>query len=599
MTLLTPGALWLLALVLVVFFVRRRRARRQLAVANLYLWREPSRPDRMQFALARIRRHRLALLQAAFIVAVVIALARPVVSWQPRRVVFIVDVSASMAARENGSTRLQQALERAREVLHGLPARARVRIVAAGPSPVDLGERAVVDPALEGRLASLEVTAGAAALAAALRSVRAPSGAVPETYVFSDLLPPQPRRGDGAAGQVHWVTVGRPAQNAAITALSARRLTATHADGQVFVEVWNHGADARQTELQLTQDEVEIARLPLALAPDAAASLVVDVPRLDGVIRARLRHDDALTLDDERFTVAPSGAPIRVLLATAEGYFLEKALAANPHVRLEVAGRSPSSPSPASPYDVIVCDSCPVASEAGPGMLIVVRGASGRGPAAPLSLGVTAHPLLRALEVGDGHVAPLAVTAVPADADVILRVGDAPAVVAYERLGQRVVELRVDLASSELPLLTAFPVLVANAIDWLASPDAAGTQVRAGQPLAWTVRDSRQLAGVAVVGPDGRAVPAVVAARNLTVTGTGASGIYRVRGTGWRAVFAVAPDTESESDLTRRASAALDPDAPAPALRPAATPLSTALVVAALACLVAEWWARSRWAPGT
>lgn len=596
MTLLTPGALWLLPLVLVVLLVRRRQVRRHLAVSNLYLWREPSRPERMQFALARIRRHRLALLQAAFMIAVVMALARPVVSWQPPRVVFIVDVSASMAARDNGSTRLQQAVVRARDVLHTLPSRALVRLVAAGPTPVVIGEYVAVDPALARSLASLQATAGASVLTAALGAAGAPAGAVPETYVFSDLLAPGPPRADGPAGRIHWVTVGRPVQNAAITALSARRLTATHADGQVFVEVWNHGADARRTELQLTRDEVEIARFPMALAPNAPASLIVDVPRLDGVIGARLRHDDALALDDERFTVATSGAPIAVLLTMTDGYFLEKALAANPHVQLEVAAPSPSSPIAASEYDVVVCDTCPPASDVGPGMLMVVPGAPGRGPLAPLSLGEAEHPLLASVDVGDGQVAPIAAGAVSAGADVILRVGDAPAVVAYERRGQRVVEVRVDLAASDLPLMTAFPVLVANAIDWLASPDARPAQVRAGQHLVWTVRDPRRLAGVAVVGPDGGAVPAVVAARHLTVTGTDASGVYRVRGPGWSETFAVTPATESESDLTRRVTATLDPVASAPALERVAMPLSTMLIVAALACLAMEWWYRSRWA---
>lgn len=595
MQLLNPGALWYLALALVVLLVRRRRARRHLVVSNLYLWHEALRPERMQFAFTRIRRHWLALLQAAVIIAAIAALARPVVSWQPPRVVFIVDVSASMGAREHTSTRLQQAKARALDVLRGLPARAMVRVVAAGPTPTDLGEYVAVDPALVRGIESLDATAGTSDLEAALETVVAPPEGAPDTYVFSDMVAPEPRAARAYAGRRRWVTVGRPAQNTAITALTARRVTATHPGGQVFVQVWNHGADARQVDVELTQDDVEIARLPLALGPNASGSLIVDVPRLDGVLRARVRHDDALAVDDERFAVVPSGAPIRVLLSTAGSFFLEKALAANPDVQLDVVAPSSNVQSSASTYDVVVCDLCSTVPDVAPGVLLIVPAPPATGPFAPLSIGAAVHPVAASLDLGDGLVAPLAAAADPVAADVILRVGDARAVVAYERDGQRVVQVHVDLASSGLSMMTAFPVLMANAIDWLASRDATPRHVPAGRPLSWTVKDPRMLEGVAVEGPDGRAVTARVAARHLTITDTASAGVYRVRGRQWTDAFAVTPDTDTESDLTRPVTAvAQDRVATTPALDRVETPLSTLLTAVALACLMTEWWYRCR-----
>ncbi len=595
MQLLNPGALWYLALALVVLLVRRRRARRHLVVSNLYLWHEALRPERMQFAFTRIRRHWLALLQAAVIIAAIAALARPVVSWQPPRVVFIVDVSASMGAREQTSTRLQQAKARALDVLRGLPARAMVKVVAAGPTPIDVGEYVAVDPALVRGIESLGVTAGPSDLEAALETVVAPPDGAPDTYVFTDMAAPAPAADRPQGGRRHWVTVGRPAQNTAVTALTARRVSATHPGGQVFVQVRHHGGDARQVDVELTQDDVQIARLPLALGPNGSGSLIVDVPRLDGVLRARLRQDDALAADDEQFAVVPSGAPIRVLLSTAGSFFLEKALAANPDVQLDVVAPSSHVQSSASNYDIVVCDLCTTVPDVAPGVLLIVPAPPATGPFAPLSIGAALHPVAASLDVGDVLVAPLAAAADAVDADVILRVGDTPAVIAYERDGQRVVQVHVDLASSGLSMTTTFPVLVANAIDWLASRDAMPRRVPAGRPLSWTVRDPRMLEGVAVDGPDGRAIIALVAARHLTVTDTASAGVYRVRGRHWTEAFVVTPDTDTESDLTRPATAvAQDGVTTSAAWDRVETPLSTLLTVVALVCLMTEWWYRCR-----
>src|SRR5262249_16509689 len=43
-----------------------------------------------------------------------------------------------------------------------------------------------------------------------------------------------------------------------------------------------------------------------------------------------------------------------------------------------------------------------------------------------------------------------------------------PAVVAYEQDGRRVVDVRIDRGDASLPLSIGFPVLVANAVEWVA-----------------------------------------------------------------------------------------------------------------------------------
>ena len=81
MQLLNPYAIaWLPLIVLLLLVARRRTPRPRRAVSNLYLWRQTTPLDPARLALARFRRHRLLALQIAFMLAVIAALARPLVT---------------------------------------------------------------------------------------------------------------------------------------------------------------------------------------------------------------------------------------------------------------------------------------------------------------------------------------------------------------------------------------------------------------------------------------------------------------------------------------------------------------------------------------
>src|SRR5262249_47912283 len=156
---------------------------------------------------------------------------------------------------------------------------------------------------------------------------------------------------------------------------------------------------------------------------------------------------------------------------------LEQALASNPHVALQTIART--APPAAGDYDVVVCDECPsLPSEAG-GVLWVrslatsdqqsasARGADRRATArsAPLVVAETGHPIARALDLDEASAVIAGDAAIPAGAAVIVRAAAQPAVVAYDEGGRRVVDLRVALRDSTLPLSVGFPILVANAAE--------------------------------------------------------------------------------------------------------------------------------------
>src|SRR5262249_16658029 len=155
----------LLPLVAVLFWLNNRPRERQ-SVGNLYLWQHAATVAPARLRLHRLRRHWLLVLQAAFMAAVIAALARPTVAWRARTVGFVFDLSASMAARSGNQSRLDLAKAHALALVPTLSSK-RLRIITAGADATDRGEFRASE-AIDA-IRALTTAGGAAALADAIR----------------------------------------------------------------------------------------------------------------------------------------------------------------------------------------------------------------------------------------------------------------------------------------------------------------------------------------------------------------------------------------------------------------------------------------------
>jgi hypothetical protein len=171
-------------------------------------------------------------------------------------------------------------------------------------------------------------------------------------------------------------------------------------------------------------------------------------------------------------------------------------------------------------------------------------------------------------------------------AGAVLAEGDEPLLWVYDGREIRAVVLPFALNQTDLPLHPAFPVLVANAIDWLVgrqqvSPGDAPV-VPAGSRLTATL-----------ISPDG--TTATITARDgvFALPPFDHVGPYRLRAGGWERRWVVPTIDSRESDLTVSAPAApaAVPEAPQSA-QVLLTPWLLGIAVALIAC---EWalWART------
>lgn len=544
MTFLAPSALWLLTLLPVVVALHYLRARRRrYSVPALFLW------QRAHTAVARKRRFSptwLLVAQLLFVTLAALALARPVLDGgQKSDLVLIVDASASMAAVDEGGTRLEQAVALARGLLgQGR----RVALIRAG---LEAKLLAAVDADAAQLRQALDALSAGDADADLLRALELADSLLPgaQVHVFTDH--------DVSLGAASLHRVGGPVNNVGISAFDI-------GIGQAFVAVVASGSRPAEVQVELTQGGRLLARGTVLVPTSGSGSITFPVEEAAGAIQARLTPPpgDALQLDD----VAYAGSRAAQVVSDDSYEPLVRALASVPLTRVSV---TPDAAFRASADLKVVQRADPQGLPPGNYLLFPP-------PAAEPVYQVIrewdrADPLLRFVDLRDVVVGldpgrpaweesgEWRVLASTADLTPVIRSRQGP--------DGLLVQLAFHPSQSDIVLRPAFPALMANLLAGL-----GGTaRVRLGQPLPGATQPVLQ-PGVYTVQVDG--APAEVYASLLS---------------------------EGESSLPRGAPGALVlTPAPGPAAGPeplaaaadASAPPSTlavALLVLALLALALEW----------
>jgi Ca-activated chloride channel homolog len=566
-----PWALALLLLLPLLWLVRQDPPRRRILVSSVFLW--PASRGRDPMWGSRARHHELVWIQSALLAALIAALAGPRVDTSADFVAIVVDTSMSMGARDGQRTRLDAARNRVLDAIDASEWRGTVRVWAADADPV-LAGTTTPGPGLEALLESVTTSDGWSNLEAAIG--RAGQDGALRIYVVTD----QPAV---VAPDVEWLTVGSAVANLAVTSLTVTPDTGLPRRARLMAEVRNFGRADTRVEVRLSVADREVGRYTVDLAGSAAVSVSTDADGVDPgvIVSASLDADDALEADNLRRAVAPRPVPVRVALA-GRSPFLDAALATLPGIN-RVASRQ-------DPHDVLVCVDCPGRDVAGEAAVLKAFAAKSGEPGVPITVTRPDHPVVAGVPLDGLVVVPTEGGEVAADAIVVARAGERPAIVVREHATERSVELRFDVADPGLALEPSFPLLVAGAVDVLAAPAHPPSSVRAGDPFEWRLR--QPVTEASATGPSGDALPARAASERILVTATRTAGVYRVDAGGERATFVANPAT-SESNLSAPAPATMGAlSAPARTADAASRDLVPWLLAVALALIAWELRAR-------
>lgn len=595
--LLPIGLLALLSLPLItVLHIIRERRRRQL-VPSLQHWRSLPRPKEGR-RLSRLPLTLLLALQLLIATLLALTLARPQLASGPlqraSQTALVLDTSTSMAARERGTSRFEQARGQALTHVASLTAGDKLTLIAAGPTPRVIGSGMASDRVqLETVLRGLQPggiiadLAPALALAEAALDTKQPGQIIVLTDVSA--TPPVART---TIVPVKWVQLGSEQDNRAIIGFAARP-----AGGkiEVYARVANYGGAAFDGNLRLFVDDAPVDARPVQIAANAEVEQTWTLPASGSALRLALDGNDALAADDTALVSLNTTRPLKLVLVTNNEEPLRRALAAVPGARVQVV--APARYSAALDADVTVFDS--FLPERWPeGAALAVNPPEG---AALLNVGSSIDLTGRDLDQRGALVAGLGfggvsfrtartVTA-PPGAQIILSAGDTPLILR----GGGAYELAIwtfDLRASNIATRLAFPLLVNRTVRDLA-PVALPAAIQAGTPF--TLRPDPRATTVDLVAPDGTtkqfaagvpiSLDTAVEPGWYTVIERGATG-ERFRGR-----LAVNAGTLLESDLRKQQPPALSalPTAGGAALSRQATDLWPWFALFALLALALEW----------
>ena len=571
MSFLVPAALAALALAIpIVLLYMLRLRRREVLISSTFLWRQVVQDTEANTPWQRLRRNLLLFLQLLILLLLVLALARPFITVptiSAGKIALLLDASASMAATDvGGGTRFAAALEQARQIVNTMNPQDVVSLIRVAEIAEPLTPYTDDKAQLLRALDELELGMGAADWDTAL-TLAAAGAAGAET--FSIVLISDGGIGDIARlpaniPQPIYVPVGASANNIAITALATRSLAG--APPQLYAQVSNYGAESADISLVISLDGV--LRLSRSGSIPPRSQLPIPFPEpieesfetLAATITFDSPVEDFLALDNRAWTVQNEIKTRRVYYVSAAGnLFLEQALRSLPGLNT-FRGRPENKQLPGGAFDLYVFDGwLPNTLPVGDMLLINPPNSTALfqlGAALPASDAVTLagdSPITAYVDVQEMSL--LGARALRASwAETLLETPEGALLLAGEASGQQIAIFAFDLRDSNLPLLIAWPVLIANLMDWYSPADIVPlpSGLRIGDVLL--ISPPLLAERIVITAPDGTIYDMPVNSDTLAFTETDQLGLYRLEvftadGSAQSQHFAINLFTTDESDI--------------------------------------------------
>ena len=557
-----------------VFRIKVRPAR--FDVPSMAIWRKVLDEPRARSWWDRIRRAVSLALTALIALVLALAAVRPTpgaAGADDGRILLVLDTSWSMSARTSGgATRWQKAVAEARAVA----AAAAGQELLLATTADGLVEGPTTDAALIDTTLSRLAPGGTEALAwPRVDDVRA-------THFFTDGAVP---RSLDPGVIVH--SVFEPAPNVAVTGFVARPSTSTTAASEAFLEVANFAPAAQQVRIRVVRGTAIVTERDVQIGAGDAWRQVLTLdqtggPRL-GVHVSAPRN--AVDVDDDAVAWLAAAEPIAVTVVSDAPEPLERLLRQDANVHSTFVRPAAYRPGEA---DVLVFDRwVPVERPARPMLCIAPPpvawlGRAGAEESAPKWVASTDHPVLDGVDPFSLEIARVRSYQSPALSAVALSARGTPIVSVLDSAESRAVVLGFGIADSNIAATPAFPVLMGNALEWLAHP--ASGEPRTPGPIALSPSVTR------ITGPDGASLP-LVHAGDRVLANLIAPGLYSIDAAGSRRVVGV---NVGQPEIANGMRTSL-PDAGTPLnVRLSARPWWAYAALAALALLAIEWitWQR-------
>jgi Ca-activated chloride channel family protein len=486
----SPSAFWLglaVPAIILLWVLRPRRPR--LRVPSIMLW--PSSPAERKAAKPwqRLRNHPLLWIQLLLALLLMMAAARPFLPAEAtaRHLIVLLDASGSMRARDVEPDRFSAACAAVLELARGLGPGQEMTVLRLDERPRVLvaGARGVAQ--LEEALAAEEASFGETDVAAAIALATGLTVGPAEWVMVGDgglALPENALRPAGTS--YRFIPIGQPAGNVAVTGLSARR------DAQQLViqaSVLNAGPQPVSGRLQLLAEGQLVSAREWQLDPGKESyitwsHLPTDASWYEVRLSGVPAEANALEQDDMAWEAIGVGGESEILLVTPGNSFLARVLGVQGGLRAFQAAPadwaglvSQGASYPLTILDRTWPDNLPS------GNFLLVGPPTGEEFRPGRQWTRPDHPLLRHVDWSEVSVASARKLPIDDSWETVIDSDGGPLLAIRTVGGRREAALAFDLSNSDLPLRPAFPVLIANLLDWLLPREDAPRKVLAGSEL--------------------------------------------------------------------------------------------------------------------
>ena len=636
-------------LLLLLYFLKLKR--REQIVSSTLLWKRAVQDLQVNAPFQRLRRNILLLLQMLALLALLLAIAGPILSLltsSGSRYVLLIDRSASMRATDVEPSRLEVAKEQAKIFVESLRAGSFFRLtdesdqtmVIAFDSNAKVMCNFTADKQqLIGAIESITPGDGISSLAEPIVVARAFAQAPGEDTPAPTVQDPAQLVlfSDGQIRDLDQIVVGsdelvfhcigQSTENVAITAMQARRSYENPDEVSVFATVANYGDAPVARDVQLSinnnvrsvrsvtvparrnvvgvSDANQPGRVAVVFSLSYAEAGVLEVRQLPG--SGSNPEPDNLACDDAAWSILPPPKRLSVLLVTNGNAVLESALRAcslaqlDLHTPAEFDAMDRATFDVEQPYDFIVLDDYAPESVPKCRYLVFGRPPEGIDVSVPQQLENqvlvdwrTKHPVLKYVNLMNLFAAKCYEMALPRDADVLAEFNETPAIAVVRRNGSVLLLVSFDVLQSNWPFEPGFVLFCYNAANFL------GTQVGSDQESNLHVGDPIVVDGLApetVAQIDGPGISGLEvtssAVGSVRFPGTGRVGPYSLSvGDRPPMLFAVNLLDSQESDVAPRREIVLSGEAvqaEEQALTRSNLPLWPFLVGLALILVCLEW----------
>lgn len=546
MSFLAPAAFAGLAIAIPVLLLYMLRMRRQeQVISSTFLWRQVVQDTEANTPWQRLRRNLLLFLQLLILLLLALALARPFITVptvSAGKIALLVDASASMTANDiNGQTRFEAAVEQALRIVNNMNPQDRISLIRVGAAAEPLtsytDDKAELRLALNGMNAghgradwdtALTLAAAGAAGAENFSIVMISDGGIGQATSLPANIP-----------QPIYVPVGESGDNIAITALATRALAGQAP--QLFAQVTNYGDSAADISLVIRLDGVLRLSRSGAIPPRSQLPIPFDEPVTEAfnTLSAALTFDsdvhDFLALDNRAWTVR-SEVNARRIFYVSEGsnLFVEQALRSLPGVQT-FRGNANNKQLPGEQFDLYVFNSW-LPNRLPDGDMLIIN------PPNSTSLFAVGRTIETAADIeivaGESSITDfvdldemslLQFREVTADwAAPLIRAAGGDILLAGEVNARQIVILPFDVRDSNLPLLIAYPILMANLLDWFSPADIVTLPDGLSVGDSLVIQPPLLADGIRITLPAGEVRNLPVNGSALVFTDTDQLGLYRL-----------------------------------------------------------------------